>query len=308
MLTSVQVMVRSRAGMILGAIALVGGFTLTQWNGRSARRATRGRTLLLGAVVVGAVFSAQYGLHRALERFGSDPLADARVTFARNTIEAARAVTPFGAGMGAFVPVYSLFERPTDILPGLYANHAHNDFLELWLEAGASGLLLTGMFVTWLLLRWKRVWRRSFSEGLEIDRSLMRASTLIVALLLLHSFVDYPLRTGAMMAIFAFACALLVSPQSRSDSEVMESRMGKNEAPKRRVRSLAPIRSISSHSVASAVANPKISPPSSWCNSVTEKGAVRWPTEWRKLPTESLRASVSSPALVTSSSPYNPDV
>ena len=45
---------------------------------------------------------------------------------------------------------------------------------------------------------------------------MARAGTLVVALIVAHSFVDYPLRTGAMMAILAFACGLLVAPLSGS--------------------------------------------------------------------------------------------
>ena len=36
--------------------------------------------------------------------------------------------------------------------------------------------------------------------------------TIIIALLIGHSVVDYPLRTGALMAVFAFAAALTVPP------------------------------------------------------------------------------------------------
>jgi hypothetical protein len=38
----------------------------------------------------------------------------------------------------------------------------------------------------------------------------------IVVLLLVHSAVDYPLRTTAVMCTFAFACALMVEPPSPS--------------------------------------------------------------------------------------------
>ena len=34
---------------------------------------------------------------------------------------------------------------------------------------------------------------------------------------MLHSLVDYPLRTAGMMAIMAFACALLIEPFARAD-------------------------------------------------------------------------------------------
>ena len=51
------------------------------------------------------------------------------------------------------------------------------------------------------------------SEAALIDLLLARAATITIALLLAHSFVDYPLRTNALMGLFAFCCALLVAPR-----------------------------------------------------------------------------------------------
>ncbi len=55
----------------------------------------------------------------------------------------------------------------------------------------------------------------------ELDRLLMRAATLAIALLIAHSFVEYPLRTGAIMAIFAFSCALLIEPLAVAEDATM---------------------------------------------------------------------------------------
>jgi hypothetical protein len=158
------------------------------------------------------LFSAQYALYRVLERFAADPLAGARIPLARNTMEAATSYMPFGSGMGTFVSVYGMFEKRQDTLVDKYANHAHNDLLQLWLEAGALGIVLVLLFIIWLVLRSVRVWRNSPGTGRGIDLLLPRAATLIIPLIIAHSFFDYPLRTGAMMAIFAYACALLIDP------------------------------------------------------------------------------------------------
>jgi hypothetical protein len=83
-------------------------------------------------------------------------------------------------------------------------------------------------------LRSAKVWRPSHREGLEIDGSLVRAASLIIALLLAHSVVDYPLRTGAMVAILAFACALLIDPPPSSPSEKRDPLGIEENAPKRR--------------------------------------------------------------------------
>ena len=70
-----------------------------------------------------------------------------------------------------------------------------------------------GMFVIWFVRRSVEIWRSAPPFGArEIDWSLARAATIVIALLVAHSLVEFPLRTGAMMAIMAFACALLIEP------------------------------------------------------------------------------------------------
>jgi len=174
--------------------------------------------MLLGASAVAVVFGLQFAVYRVLERFTSDPLEDARLTFARGTLEAASAYLPFGAGMGSFVPVYARFESAEALLPS-FANRAHNDFLELWLEAGVAGMVLMALFAAWFAVRCAAVWRRRLPWGRDIDRSLARAATVIIALLCAHSLVDYPLRTAALMGMFAFACGLLIPPPKGSEEE-----------------------------------------------------------------------------------------
>jgi O-antigen ligase len=228
---SAQSIARSRAGLGLTIVAIFGALALASLDRRldrrslthEGRRRSPGLTpvnVLLGAVGIAFFFAVQFALYRMLERFGSDPLEDARIPFARNTIEAAKAYMPFGSGMGTFVPVYGIFEKPQDVLVNTYANHAHNDFLELWLESGLVGIVLGGAFVAWWLRRSMKIWQRAPVGDGKADKILARAATLIIGLLLVHSFVDYPLRTGAMMAVMAFACALLVDPASRAGSEV----------------------------------------------------------------------------------------
>ena len=65
---------------------------------------------------------------------------------------------PIGSGLGTFVPVYAMFEKPEDASP-TYVNHAHNDILEVWLETGVLGLVLMGLFVVWLVRRSVEIWR-----------------------------------------------------------------------------------------------------------------------------------------------------
>jgi O-antigen ligase len=119
---------------------------------------------------------------------------------------------PTGSGIGSFPSVYATVEKPADLLAGRYANHAHNDLLEMWLETGLVGPTLLILFLIWLTRKGIAVFAKPNSDLPPVDRALVRASILIILLLLAHSLVDYPLRTSAMTALFAFACGLLIDP------------------------------------------------------------------------------------------------
>jgi len=210
-LLAAQMMARSRAGIGLTIVALLGIAALASSDARGAS-GLGAKRLVGGAVALVLLFATQFALFRVMDRFGADPLADARVTFARNTWDAAVAFMPFGSGLGSFVPVYQAFEQPRDALLDTYANRAHNDVLEVWLETGMAGLLLMALFAAWLLLNLWQVWWRDDRGGRPVDQLLRRAASLSIVLLAAHSLVDYPLRTTALMAVFAFACGLLVEP------------------------------------------------------------------------------------------------
>ena len=138
-LVAAQAMARSRAGLGLTMVALVGRLRARHLTPpRHGSKRTDSAKLLIGAIAVGGLFAVQFALYRLLDRFAVDPMADARIPFARNTIEAAKAYMPFGSGLGTFVPVYGMFEKPADAMANTFANRAHNDVLEFWLEGGHS--------------------------------------------------------------------------------------------------------------------------------------------------------------------------
>jgi O-antigen ligase len=206
-----EAMARSRAGLALTIVALLGAFALGFTDRRIGNAITPNK-LFLAAATLAAIFVIQYALYRILERFDLDLAQDARLDFGKHTIEAAKAFMPIGSGLGSFVPVYALFETPEDTLANTFANHAHNDILEFWLEGGILSLALMVCFAIWFVFRAVRIWQINPPRASALDWSLARAATLVVALIVAHSFVDYPLRTGAMAAILAFACGLMIEP------------------------------------------------------------------------------------------------
>ncbi len=97
----------------------------------------------------------------------------------------------------------------------IYFNHAHNDYLELWLETGLAGAALFAAVRRLVRLARLLIWRRRIAAG---GSSLAAACTLLVALLLAHSTVDYPLRTETIAVLFAFACGAIAAWRPDADA------------------------------------------------------------------------------------------
>lgn len=218
-----QGIARSRAGLGLTMIAFVGVGLLIGRRAQSTQGSAQFR-LVISVILVAIFLVVQLSLFRVLERFEADPLQDARIGFTETTIKAALNYLPFGSGVGTFVPAYATFEQPKHLMVNAYANRAHNDVLEFWLEGGVLALALILAFAFLTIRQSIRIWRKGAYAGAgETDLLLMRAATIVVLLIALHSFADYPLRTSAIGSIFAFACALMVSPQN-AGIETRESR------------------------------------------------------------------------------------
>lgn len=110
---------------------------------------------------------------------------------------------PWGSGLGSFRGVYQLYEDPAAVTD-VYAIHAHDDYVEVALELGAPGILLMLAFLGWWA---KAVWRAWIAPE---PQPFARAAAIASAAILLHSIVDFPLRTAAIAALFATCLAMLV--------------------------------------------------------------------------------------------------
>jgi len=134
----------------------------------------------------------------------------------RRTLTAAADFAPLGSGVGTFVNVYPRYEDPTQV-EMTYMNHAHNEYLQIALETGVPGLLLLAMFFRW----WTR---RTFSVWRDSERDVFaQAATITTAAILVHSVVDYPLRTTAVSAVFALCCGLMATERGRTRKRAVEN-------------------------------------------------------------------------------------
>lgn len=226
LLAVATVLTESRAGMVLYP-PVMAACALILLRDRVPRLPRRVVLTILGGLGVFGVLLAGGALMARPEliaELASDPRM---VGLPRISTEALRQL-PFGTGLGTFDDIYRARE-PVEGLRNAYLNHAHNDFLELWLEAGLPALILLGLFVIWFGQRTLEVWGTPGMDGV-----LGCAGSIIVGALLLHSLVDYPLRTGAMSTMLGLGCALLLPhPGQRAVSAKPEARQQEGAPPRR---------------------------------------------------------------------------
>ena len=167
---------------------------------------------LFGLLAVGLFFSLLIGLYFVNLKFEADPLDDLRWQLFPITAQAANQFAPWGSGPGSF---WFVFPQYDNFLTGnVIANHAHNDYIELWLEMRWFFFVATLCAFTAFLWQGVKIWFRA-ADYKEDSVLLARAAWIGILLLLLHSAVDYPLRTTALTVTLALLAAFLASVKTK---------------------------------------------------------------------------------------------
>jgi len=209
---------RSRAGFILFMLSVIASAAVL-YRARGSRQWAGARRWLPLAGAVAAVMIVQLTLVGMLSRVEKDPLDSFRGTLTANTLQAARPTHGVGYGLGTFVPAYDEIGDASADIP-YYANHAHNDLAELWLEGGIAAVLLVVGALTLLAATCVRLWREGRVSEVEThpDHGLEVGAAFALWLLVLHSIVDYPLRTLTLAVFAALMAAILASSARRHTS------------------------------------------------------------------------------------------
>lgn len=200
----------SLAGYVLAVPAIAASALIVAPPSRSLRMPV---VIIAGLAVVaaiGALASTSIGSSRiGQEASGS---VQSREAILKTTGRAIGDTMPLGSGLGSFVKVYPLYENLDQATPE-YVIHAHDDYAELALELGLAGVLLILGFVAWWLAAVRAGWRMGGGGPYA------RAASIATGVMLVHSLVDFPLRTTAVSATFAMCLALLIDrrPSQRQD-------------------------------------------------------------------------------------------
>jgi O-antigen ligase len=157
-------------------------------------------TLILGIAAIGALLTLAPGrVGDTMQRFENDN--NPRAYIWEDATYSANRFWPMGAGMGTFDEVFQVDES-LENMTLRRAGRAHNDYLEVAIEAGLPGLALIAAWVA--LLAWLS-WRARLSR----DRWIAWSGALILLAIALQSITDYPLRNQSMLAVGSFALLVL---------------------------------------------------------------------------------------------------
>lgn len=211
LLVSAIVATRSRAGLGFCALGAVMGWALFVQQARLAGelRGGRWKAVLAGILAIVLLLGALTWLQPAssFDRlFGGEPAAELRALYFAPLVALAGQSLPWGTGFGTFDPVWRIQESQAMLDPQ-YLNHAHNDLIELAITGGLPALVLLAAALVWLgVAAWRalRPWRTDERRAL-----FARTGLAALAVLLLWSLVDYPLRTPSLALLAAIATGWL---------------------------------------------------------------------------------------------------
>lgn len=192
---------RSRAGIV---VAGLGSLVCAVYAWRCFGRRALPAILLVGGLLLAV--GVHLGFFWILERLQQFVLGDHRWQIAGPSLALAQEYAWIGVGPGAYPAAYAAHE-PLSTLGARIVNHAHNDWLEWWVEIGPL-LPLLALAAGWWTWRQIRALTKVDAQGAPSLLHL-HACWLVLALNLVHALVDYQLRTTAMMVVLACMLACL---------------------------------------------------------------------------------------------------
>lgn len=171
------------------------------------RRSGRGRVGPLALAVAAAL--AVLGVSAAIGWMKVDEVDEIRWIMRHAAFALGILHLPWGSGIGSYSPIF-LQALPQPLLMPKYMNMAHNDWVQAWLEAGVAGVLVAATCGVALVACALSALRMRAG-----DSRLIWSGLLGIFAILVHSIVDYPLRTPAMVSVTALLAAILVAQCSR---------------------------------------------------------------------------------------------
>ena len=188
----------SRAGVISAFIVIFLSIALL------LRESIKSATALLFTGLAAIPIAIFVGL-----RFESEGFSDVnRLKFSTQTFHNAIDNLPFGIGYGNFADGYARYEGAENIF-AKFVNHAHNEYVELLFEGGIPFVIVFLICIFALIQRIVKTVADPMSNAVSIS----------IFFIMMHSLVDYPLRTFSVSCFFILCLAMLFNPRQHSGQQ-----------------------------------------------------------------------------------------
>lgn len=169
--------------------------------------------IFAGLILISVAADRAVSIERA---FVIDVGQDMRGRALPTLLTMAQTYFPLGIGAGAFDPIFR-FHEPHALLKPTYFNHAHNDLLEVIIEAGLLAMVLLAVAIGWAVLASVRAWRHRGTGR----NALPKLGSIILLLVVVASAFDYPARTPLIMTVVILAGGCLCYREPATDRSAL---------------------------------------------------------------------------------------
>jgi len=211
----------SRAGIATALVGLAFSSILLA----RARTGLKHANRIVGALVVaGLALAALIGLAPILEKFEPDQLRLAggtRFAIYAATLRAAIEFLQFGSGLSTFADVFPRFQA--EVMGG-YIDHAHNDYVQLFMEIGLAAPVIVALLFTAYITRMSDLLRRERGRSFTLLQIAVGVGLLPM---ILHSFFDFGLHMPANAMWFATLAGVMLHAGVASAPSEAESAGGR---------------------------------------------------------------------------------
>jgi O-antigen ligase len=175
-----------------------------------ARSGMKHANLIVGAlVIVGIAVAALIGVSPLLSGITPEQLAlsgQGRIALSAATLRAAIDFLPFGSGLSTFADVFPRYQ--VEVFGG-FIDHAHNDYLQFFMEMGLAAPVVVALALAAYVMRMSELLRRETSRSFIV---LQIAAGVALLPMILHSMFDFAIHMPSNAMWFAALAGVMFHP------------------------------------------------------------------------------------------------